>query len=357
MITITKGQWFPLTLENIMYQGAAFDVRSATELSVMLVSALGQRKALSYEVSGYNELTCVQGGTLAAGKYYVELSCKGADEQSYRMRSPAPLLEISETTKVSDSTENQIKIVGDKWELTADVEMREASARTYMSLLEEARNKALQAATDAEATIVSVQSSVTQAEEAAKVAKEAAKVAKEASASVSEAVNNANNAASNAKADYVGTDNYVYRWDPSAGAYAKTDLYVKGNTGAKGAPGEKMTYADLTTSDKADLASYNGIPMISEAPSAGGTVTLQPNRFAKVTMPDAGGTITIAVAAPTDASIAVDYDGELSIGATVPTVMWDSKIQWGNTVPTIKAGIRYEYSIRYDGSAYYGVMI
>lgn len=32
------------------------------------------------------------------------------------------------------------------WELTADVEMHEAAARTYMSLLEEARQQALDAA-------------------------------------------------------------------------------------------------------------------------------------------------------------------------------------------------------------------
>ena len=39
-----------------------------------------------------------------------------------------------------------MQVTGDTWELTADVEMHEAAARTYMSLLEEARQQALDAA-------------------------------------------------------------------------------------------------------------------------------------------------------------------------------------------------------------------
>lgn len=37
--------------------------------------------------------------------------------------------------------------------------------------------------------------------------------------------------AQNAKADYVGEDNYVYRWNAVAGRYQRTDLYVKGEPG------------------------------------------------------------------------------------------------------------------------------
>lgn len=40
--------------------------------------------------------------------------------------------------------------------------------------------------------------------------------------------------AQNAKADYVGDDNYVYRWDATQGKYVKTDKYVKGADGAPG---------------------------------------------------------------------------------------------------------------------------
>jgi hypothetical protein len=37
--------------------------------------------------------------------------------------------------------------------------------------------------------------------------------------------------AQNAKADYVGDDNYVYRWNAVAGQYQRTNLYVKGDPG------------------------------------------------------------------------------------------------------------------------------
>ncbi len=40
--------------------------------------------------------------------------------------------------------------------------------------------------------------------------------------------------AQNAKADYVGEDNYVYRWNRLTGQYEKTDLYVKGDQGDPG---------------------------------------------------------------------------------------------------------------------------
>ena len=60
--------------------------------------------------------------------------------------------------------------------------------------------------------------------------------------------NNAATAASNAAksasevADnptYVGPDNYVYRYDRAKKAYAKTEVYVKGDTGAQGIQGPK----------------------------------------------------------------------------------------------------------------------
>lgn len=51
----------------------------------------------------------------------------------------------------------------------------------------------------------------------------------------------ANSAATNAKADYVGSDNYVYHWDSSTGKYQKTNISAKG---------DKMTWGDMTEADK-----------------------------------------------------------------------------------------------------------
>ena len=55
-----------------------------------------------------------------------------------------------------------------------------------------------------------------------------------ATTNANNAATSANTAAANAKADYVGTDNYVYHWDSESSTYKKTDLYVKGDKGAKG---------------------------------------------------------------------------------------------------------------------------
>lgn len=478
MISVTKGQWFPLTLENIMYQGAAFDVRSATELSVMLVSALGQRKALSFEVSGYNELTCVQDGTVAAGKYYIELSCKGADGQSYRMRSPAPLLEISETTKTSDSTENPVKVVGDKWELTADVEMREASARTYMSLLEETRQATVQATASANAAAESATTAATVANSAADLAKISAANADASAGKADTAAQNADTATKEAKAassradstashaPYVDKDGYYYKWNPDTNSYDKTDVNLTGKpfsiarvfssvaemqgtaasefsendiiiintndveqednakvyivkrgsdgsysysylvdlsgfrgfTGKtpqllvgnvqtlspgsqsavsisysgtdgdgnpqyninfaipKGDTGDKLTFDDLTDADRGELSQYYGKKYKAVTAEPGSAITLNSTEYSKVTFPDAGGSYTIQLSTPKAEGMAVDYDGSIVTGSTAPTLSWSPNIRWiGQAV--LQPSSRYEFSIRYAGGEYTGILV
>ena len=195
MITVTKGQWFPLTIGNISYGGAAFDLQGATEVSASLVSTLGVKSPLSFEITAYNELSAVNDGSLPAGKYAIELSCKGSDGKAYRMKSPGAVIEVSSTTTSTGST--SVRVSGDEWELTADVEMHEGQARTYMSLLEEARKAAMKAANDAEAVIDNVQSSVTQAQEASDAAKSASEAASKAVADTNKAVADTNKALEN----------------------------------------------------------------------------------------------------------------------------------------------------------------
>ena len=81
-----------------------------------------------------------------------------------------------------------------------------------------------------------------------------AKAACETAASnANTAADKANTATVNAKADYVGMDNYVYRWDSETGIYKKTNLYVKGDTGAQGPKGDKGdTGAQGPKGDKGD---------------------------------------------------------------------------------------------------------
>lgn len=151
MITVTKGQWFPLTIGNISYGGAAFDLQGATEVSASLVSTLGVKSPLNFEISAFNEISAVCDGSLSAGKYGIEVSCKGADGKAYRMKSPGAIIEVSSST-TSSTGSTSVRVAGDEWELTADVEMHEGQARTYMSLLEEVRQgavKATEEATDA----------------------------------------------------------------------------------------------------------------------------------------------------------------------------------------------------------------
>ena len=59
MITVTKGQWFPITISNIQYGGADFDLQGATDVKAALISSLGTRAELSFEVTAYNELSAV----------------------------------------------------------------------------------------------------------------------------------------------------------------------------------------------------------------------------------------------------------------------------------------------------------
>ena len=326
MITVTKGQWFPITIRNISYGGAAFDLQGATDVTASLVSTLGVKSPLNFEITAYNELSAVSDGNLSAGKYAIELSCKGADGKSYRMKSPGAIIEVSSST-TSSTGSTSVRVSGDEWELTADVEMHEGQARTYMSLLEEVRQGAVKATEDAKSVISSVESSVTKAQEASDAAKIASEAASKAVADTNKALENvtemeatvneaeskraqseqnretaeaervsaekaraaaeteraasetgranaetqrerdfstakatcetaasnantaadkantatanANTAASNAKADYVGMDNYVYHWDSETGIYKKTNLNVKGDTGAQGPKGDK----------------------------------------------------------------------------------------------------------------------
>ncbi len=107
-----------------------------------------------------------------------------------------------------------------------------------------------------------------------------------------------------------------------------------------------------TINNKEDKALINKVTA-----AAGGTVTLSPNSFTNITMPDAGGAVTIAVTAPSATTKSVDYDGAITIGTTIPTITWDSKVKWQSDAPTLEAKKRYEFSIRFDGTNYYALMV
>lgn len=124
----------------------------------------------------------------------------------------------------------------------------------------------------------------------------------------------------------------------------------------KGPKGDKMTFADLTDADKTDLATYNGMPILSIIDgNSDWKITLQPNHFHKIKFTK--GEFSIVLQAPQSNNKVVDYDGEITIGTVVPTLNWDSNIVWVSDIPVLTASTRYEFSIRYDGDKYYMVMV
>ena len=59
------------------------------------------------------------------------------------------------------------------------------------------------------------------------------------------------------------------------------------------------------------------------------------------------GTITFALATPTDANIANAYYWTFETGATAPTITWPANITWiDGSAPTISASKHYEIMIR-----------
>lgn len=60
----------------------------------------------------------------------------------------------------------------------------------------------------------------------------------------------------NAKIDYIGDDNYVYRWNPSTSSYEKTSIYVKGDKGDQGIQGVKGNTGDTGATGKDGISSY-----------------------------------------------------------------------------------------------------
>lgn len=112
----------------------------------------------------------------------------------------------------------------------------------------EAADKANEAADKAESNATAAQTAANTANEKAELAAQAASDANAAKEGAEVATQSANNAASNANekavlADtaaanandtaehptYIGTDHYVYKWNKTAQAYDKTDIYTKGD--------------------------------------------------------------------------------------------------------------------------------
>ena len=137
---------------------------------------------------------------------------------------------------------------------------------------------------------------------------------------------------------------------------------LKGEVGDKGDP---FTYSDFTqdeldglkkpaTDAVNELNKYLDIvklPVV-ETPTSETALAMDANKVYDITI---GETLTLTLNAPTDTTVTNEYQGSFDTGDTAPTVTFPSNVLWSET-PTIEANIHYEFSIRYVGGKYYGLI-
>ena len=145
----------------------------------------------------------------------------------------------------------------------------------------------------------------------------------------------------------------------------KGDTGATGETGPKGDKGDAFTYSDFTaeelealkkpaTDAASDVNKYLDIvklPVV-EVPTSTAEVTMQPNRMYNISVGDA---VTLNLAAPTDATVTNEYQGCFDTGSTAPSVTWPSGVTWAFSA-SVEAKQHYEFSIRYVGGNYYGIV-
>lgn len=142
----------------------------------------------------------------------------------------------------------------------------------------------------------------------------------------------------------------------------------QGETGPVGPQGEKgdpFTYDDFTPDEIANLKKpatdaanelnkYLDIvklPVV-ETPASETTVAMDANKVYDITI---GESLTLTLNAPTDLTVTNEYQGSFDTGATAPTVTFPSNVILADT-PSVEANTHYEFSIRYVGGKYYGLL-
>lgn len=128
--------------------------------------------------------------------------------------------------------------------------------------------------------------------------------------------------------------------------------------------GEKMTYAELTDSEKSqiskpatdaanELNKYLDIvklPVV-ETQVENTEVAMDANKVYDIKV---GDTLTLTLNPPTDTSVTNEYQWSFDTGETAPTVTFPASVIWIDT-PSVEANMHYEFNIRYTGGKYYGL--
>lgn len=138
-----------------------------------------------------------------------------------------------------------------------------------------------------------------------------------------------------------------------------------GPVGPQGVKGDPFTYDDFTPDEIANLKKpatdaanelnkYLDIvklPVV-ETPASETTVAMDANKVYDITI---GESLTLILNAPTDLTVTNEYQGSFDTGATAPTVTFPSNVILADT-PSVEANTHYEFSIRYVGGKYYGLL-
>lgn len=336
MKRIVRGNDFTMRIPVVKIvegEKVAFPLPGCTDIMVRLCSAY-RRLELAYTIDAKEDnviVARVEGDRIPLGTYALEVRGKifGNDWRSNEYEQVAIVdrnadadTELGETDEGENSVEmdTAVVVLPPDRELEALVKEAQASVESITGAVDKA------------------ESAVTNAEKAVKEAE-------------------------NIDIDLRGTDLEITR---KSGEKKGFDLLLlKGETGPKGDKGDAFTYSDFTaeelealkkpaTDAANELNTYLDIvklPVV-EVPTSTAEVTMQPNRMYNINVGDA---VTLNLAALTDTTVTNEYQGCFDTGSTAPTVTWPEGVVWAFSA-SVEAKQHYEFSIRYAGGKYYGIV-
>ena len=120
-------------------------------------------------------------------------------------------------------------------------------------------------------------------------------------------------------------------------------------TATKAAADVAATMEDVVREAKVQLAGLEIQSVQAEA------VEMEADKYYDITLATSN-ILTLSLQAVSDTAHAHDYEGGFTADATTaPTVTWPEGVAWAD-MPTLKAGMHYEFSIRQVGEKKYGVI-
>ena len=318
--SVTQGNIAPIKA-TLTRDNEAFPVADADNVAIALVSGLGRKTVIApedYEISMVEEGVIYVDGpaTLAPGCYGLEV--KGTlNGTPWRTYTPSALV-VTYPTVVGGGTATA---TGDRIDITMNVQMYAMSMRTMEGIQQaideceaaadsandaaqtanaaaQGANGAAQGADEAKQAVEATEQQVATAE-AARVLAEQGRVNAEAGRAQAEEsrvgaeqgrvtaelargqaeqgraqAEQARQADFSAKMeqadvaiekgehpDYVGEDNYIYRYNMTLHQYVRTNIYVKGGKGDKGDPGKDFSIYKTYASISAMNADKDNVPL------------------------------------------------------------------------------------------------